>query len=190
MSEERVGVYICHCGSNIAGTVAVEEVSQWAAGLPNVVVSRDYKFMCSSLGQELMEKDIAELGLTRVVVAACSPHMHERTFRATCERAGLNPFLFEMANIRELDSWATDDRVAATQKAKAMVSAAVRRVIHHQPLQLLPVTINPNTLVVGGGVAGITIRHSTSPTTPRISMLSEGLTSWWVRMRRRPSATS
>ncbi|PWH19200.1 MAG: disulfide reductase [Ardenticatenia bacterium] len=156
MSKERVGVYICHCGSNIAGTVAVEEVSQWAAGLPNVVVSRDYKFMCSSLGQELVEKDIKELGLTRVVVAACSPHMHERTFRATCERAGLNPFLFEMANIRELDSWATDDRVAATQKAKAMVSAAIRRVIHHQPLQLLPVTINPNTLVVGGGVAGIT----------------------------------
>jgi len=156
MSEERVGVYICHCGSNIAGTVAVEEVSQWAAGLPNVVVSRDYKFMCSSLGQELVEKDIKELGLTRVVVAACSPHMHERTFRATCERAGLNPFLFEMANIRELDSWATDDRVAATQKAKAMVSAAVRRVIHHQPLQLLPVNINPNTLIVGGGIAGIT----------------------------------
>ncbi|MCS7261089.1 MAG: CoB--CoM heterodisulfide reductase iron-sulfur subunit A family protein, partial [Anaerolineae bacterium] len=156
MSEERVGVYVCHCGSNIAGTVAVEEVARWAADLPNVVVSRDYKFMCSSLGQELVEKDIKELGLTRVVVAACSPHMHERTFRATCERAGLNPFLFEMANIRELDSWATDDRVAATQKAKAMVSAAVRRVIHHQPLQLLPVTINPNTLVVGGGVAGIT----------------------------------
>jgi len=156
MNEERIGVYVCHCGSNIAGTVAVEEVAQWAAKLPNVVVSRDYKFMCSSLGQELVEKDIKELGLTRVVVAACSPHMHERTFRATCERAGLNPFLFEMANIRELDSWATDDRVAATQKAKAMVSAAVRRVVYHQPLQLLPVKINPNTLIVGGGVAGIT----------------------------------
>jgi len=92
MSEERVGVYICHCGSNIAGTVAVEDVSKWAAGLPNVAVARDYKFMCSSLGQELVEKDIKELGLTRVVVAACSPHMHERTFRAACERAGLNPF--------------------------------------------------------------------------------------------------
>jgi heterodisulfide reductase subunit A len=81
--------------------------------------------------------------------------MHERTFRAACERAGLNPFLFEMANVRELDAWATDDREAATQKAKAMISAGVRRVIHHQPLQPLPVNINPNTLIVGGGVAGI-----------------------------------
>jgi heterodisulfide reductase subunit A len=155
MGEERVGVYICHCGTNIAGTVAVEDVSKWAGDLPSVAVARDYKFMCSSLGQELVEKDIKELGLTRVVVAACSPHMHERTFRATCERAGLNPFLFEMANIRELDAWATDDRQAATQKAKAMISAAVRRVIHHQPLQPLPVNINPNTLIVGGGVTGI-----------------------------------
>jgi heterodisulfide reductase subunit A2 len=155
MSAERVGVYVCHCGSNIAGTVAVEDVSKWASDLPDVAVARDYKFMCSSLGQELVEKDIKELGLTRVVVAACSPHMHERTFRATCERAGLNPFLFEMANIRELDSWATDDREAATQKAKAMVNAAVRRVVYHQPLQPLPVEINPSTLIVGGGVAGI-----------------------------------
>jgi heterodisulfide reductase subunit A len=156
MSEERVGVYICHCGTNIAGTVAVEEVARWAGEQPHVAIARDYEFMCSSLGQELIEKDIKELGLTRVVVAACSPHMHEKTFRGTCERAGLNPFLFEMANIRELDSWATDDREAATQKAKALVKAAVERVVHHQPLELLKVQINPNTLIVGGGIAGIT----------------------------------
>jgi heterodisulfide reductase subunit A len=100
MSEERVGVYVCHCGTNIAGIVNVEEVSTWAGQQPNVVIARDYKFMCSSLGQELIEQDVKEHGLTRVVVAACSPHMHEKTFRGATERAGLNPFLFEKASIR------------------------------------------------------------------------------------------
>ncbi len=157
MSEkEKVGVYICHCGSNIAGTIDVEEVAKWAANNPNVEVSRDYKFMCSSLGQDLIEDDIKEKGLTRVVVAACSPHMHEPTFRAASERGGLNPFLFEMANIREHDSWATNDKEAATQKAKALVNGAIERVVHHQPLEEIPVEINENTLIVGGGVAGIT----------------------------------
>lgn len=155
MSAERVGVYICHCGSNIAGTVDVEEVSSWAGQQPNVVCSRDYKFMCSSLGQELIEEDIKEHGLTRIVVAACSPHMHEKTFRSATQRGGLNPFLFEMANIREHDSWATNDKVMATQKAKALVKASVDRVVNHQPLEPLPVEINPNTLIVGGGIAGI-----------------------------------
>ena len=130
MTEERVGVYICHCGHNIAGSVNVEEVAEWAKGLPNVVVSRDYKFMCSSLGQELIEEDIRNEGLTRVVVASCSPHMHENTFRGACQRAGLNPYLFEMANIREHASWVHQNDVeAATEKAKAIVSGAVRRVL-------------------------------------------------------------
>ena len=154
--DEKVGVYVCHCGTNIAGTVDVEEVATWSGEQPNVAVARDYKFMCSSLGQELVEQDIKELGLTRVVVAACSPHMHEKTFRGACERAGLNPYLFEMANIREFDSWVTDDREAATHKAKSLIKGAVERVLHHQPLEPLPVEINPNTLVVGGGIAGIT----------------------------------
>ena len=153
--SEKVGVYVCHCGTNIAGKVAVEEVAQWAGAQPNVEIARDYKFMCSSLGQELIEDDIKQKGLTRVVVAACSPHMHEKTFRGSCQRAGLNPFLFEMANIREHDSWTTDDNDAATQKAKALVRGAIDRVVHHQPLEPLPVDINPNTLVVGGGIAGI-----------------------------------
>ncbi len=153
--SERVGVYICHCGTNIAKTVNVEEVATWAGEQPNVVCSREYKFMCSSLGQDLIEEDIKEQGLTRVVVASCSPHMHEKTFRTACERGGLNPFLFEMANIREHDSWTTDDREAATQKAKALTNAAIERVVHHNPLELLPVEINPNTLVVGGGIGGI-----------------------------------
>jgi heterodisulfide reductase subunit A len=155
MSEEKVGVYVCHCGTNIAKVVDVEDVATWAGEQPNVEVARDYKFMCSSLGQELIEEDIKEKGLTRIVVASCSPHMHEKTFRGACERAGLNPFLYEMANIREHDSWITDDKVAATQKAKALTNAAIERVVHHQPLDPIPVEINPNTLIVGGGIAGI-----------------------------------
>ncbi len=156
MSEEKVGVYVCHCGTNIAKVVDVEDVASWAGEQPNVEVSRDYKFMCSSLGQELIEEDIKEKGLTRIVVASCSPHMHEKTFRTACERGGLNPFMFEMANIREHDSWTTDDEIAATQKAKALTNAAIERVVHHQPLEPIPVEINPNTLIVGGGIAGIT----------------------------------
>jgi heterodisulfide reductase subunit A len=155
MMSERTGVYVCHCGTNIAGKVDVEQVAKWAADLPNVELSRDYEFMCSSLGQELVENDIKEKGLTRVVVAACSPHMHERTFRGACARAGLNPYLFEMANIREHDSWIHDDQDSATDKAKALVSAAVRRVFYQEPLEPMKVKINPATLVVGGGVAGI-----------------------------------
>lgn len=154
--SEKVGVYICHCGTNIAKTVDVDEVATWSGEQDNVEVAREYKFMCSSLGQDLIEEDIKEKGLTRIVVASCSPHMHEKTFRTACERGGLNPFLFEMANIREHDSWTTDDKQAATQKAKALTKAAIDRVIHHQPLELMPVDINPNTLVVGGGIAGIT----------------------------------
>ncbi|MCJ7657604.1 MAG: CoB--CoM heterodisulfide reductase iron-sulfur subunit A family protein, partial [Anaerolineales bacterium] len=154
--SEKVGVYVCHCGTNIAKTVDVEEVARWAGTQDNVEVARDNKFMCSSLGQELIEADIKEKGLTRVVVASCSPHMHEKTFRGSCERAGMNPYLFEMANIREHDSWTTDDRDAATLKAMALVKGAVERVVWQQPLDPLPVEINPNTLIVGGGIAGIT----------------------------------
>jgi heterodisulfide reductase subunit A len=111
--------------------------------------------MCSSLGQELIEKDIKELGLTRVVVAACSPHLHEKTFRTACERAGLNPFLCELVSIREQVSWVHTDKVAATSKAKAVVSGGIERVIRHEPLEPLTVPIHPATLVVGGGIAGI-----------------------------------
>ena len=153
--SEKVGVYVCHCGTNIAGVVDVEEVAKWAGEQPNVVCSRDYKFMCSSLGQELIEEDIKEQGLTRVVVAACSPHMHEKTFRGATERGGLNQYLFEMANIREHNSWTTTDKEAATHKAKALINGAVERVVHHEPLEPIPVEINSSTLVVGGGIAGI-----------------------------------
>ncbi len=121
----KIGVYTCHCGSNIAGTVDCEAVAKWAGELEHVEISRDYKFMCSSLGQELIEDDIQEYGLDRVVVASCSPHMHEPTFRSACQRAGLNPYFFEMANIREHASWVHKDRADATEKAKALVGAAV-----------------------------------------------------------------
>lgn len=154
--REKIGVYVCHCGSNIAGMVDVVNVARWAEDtLPNVRVARDYKFMCSSLGQEMIEKDIKDLGLTRVVVAACSPHLHETTFRNACKRAGLNPYLFEMVSIREQVSWVTKDKHAATEKSKALVAGGVHRVIHHQPLEPILVDINPNVLVVGGGIAGI-----------------------------------
>src|SRR5574341_1938849 len=155
---ERIGVYVCHCGSNIAGTVDVADVAKWAGEKlkdRGVVIARDYKFMCSSLGQELIEKDIKELGLTRVVVAACSPHLHEKTFRTASERAGLNPYLCELVSIREQVSWVHTDKVAATAKSKAVVSGGVERVIHHEPLEPLHVPIHPATLVVGGGIAGI-----------------------------------
>jgi heterodisulfide reductase subunit A len=156
--KERIGVYICHCGSNIAGVVDVAQVAEWAGAKladQGVVVARDYKFMCSSLGQELIAKDIKEQGLTRVVVAACSPHLHEKTFRTACANAGLNPYLCELASIREQVSWVHTDKEAATHKAEAVVSGAVMRVKHHEELEPLKVKIHPATLVVGGGIAGI-----------------------------------
>jgi heterodisulfide reductase subunit A len=156
MSEEvRIGVYVCHCGSNIAGTVDVAELARWAGTLPHVVASRDNKFMCSSVGQELIEKDIKEKGVNRVVVASCSPHLHEPTFRNACARAGLNPYLMEMASIREQVSWVTSDKAEATRKAKALVSGAVHRVVYHEALEPLTVPIDPNVLIVGGGITGI-----------------------------------
>jgi heterodisulfide reductase subunit A len=155
MEEIRIGVYICHCGLNIAGTVDVEELASYALGLPSVVVSRDYRYMCSDPGQTLIKDDIKNLGLNRVVVASCSPRMHEPTFRRACQDAGLNPYLFEHANIREHCSWVHDDRQIATEKAKDLVRAAVRRVYYHEPLEIKERTLNPNVLIVGGGIAGI-----------------------------------
>ncbi|MCK5429866.1 MAG: CoB--CoM heterodisulfide reductase iron-sulfur subunit A family protein, partial [Anaerolineales bacterium] len=133
--EPKIGVYICHCGTNIAGTVDVEAVAKYAAGLENVAVSKDYKFMCSDPGQELIKEDIKKNGINRVVVASCSPKMHEPTFRRATAEAGVNQYLFEMANIREHVSWVHEDKDIATEKAKALVNAAVRRVYYHEPLE-------------------------------------------------------
>jgi heterodisulfide reductase subunit A len=153
--ERRIGVYVCHCGSNIAGTVDCQAVAEFAHGLESVVVTRDYKYMCSAPGQNLIKEDIKEQRLNRIVVASCSPRMHEPTFRRVCQDAGLNQYLFEMANIREHCSWVHEDSRMATEKAKALVSAAVKRVYYHEALETKKVSVNPNVLVVGGGIAGI-----------------------------------
>jgi len=152
---EKVGIYICHCGTNIAGTVDVEAVTNFAAGLEGVTVARHYAYMCSDPGQALLKDDIRGKGLERVVVASCSPLMHEVTFRRACAEAGLNPYLFQMTNIREHCSWVTDDRAKATEKAKALVSAAVRRVRLQEPLETRHAEVRQSALVVGGGIAGI-----------------------------------
>lgn len=151
----RVGVYVCHCGTNIAATVDVESVSEYAATLENVVVARHYAYMCSDPGQELISEDIHGEHLDRVVVASCSPLMHESTFRRACAEGGMNPYLFQMTNIREHCSWVTDDRTKATEKAKSLVSAAVHRVVWHEPLEMRQVGVKQSALVVGGGIAGI-----------------------------------
>jgi heterodisulfide reductase subunit A len=155
VNEPKVGVYVCHCGLNIAKTVDVEKVVEYAGTLDGVAVAREYKFMCSDPGQELIKKDIREAGLDRVVVASCSPRMHEPTFRKACQDAGLNPYLFEMANIREDCSWVHEDKEAATEKAKALLRAAVKRVRLNEPLEVREIPYHPDTLVVGGGIAGI-----------------------------------
>jgi heterodisulfide reductase subunit A len=154
-TEIRTGFYICHCGQNIAGVVDCPAVAEYVARLPSVVVSRDYKYMCSDPGQELIKQDIREHNLNRIVVASCSPLLHEHTFRHAVEAGGLNPFLFQMVNIREHDSWVHTDHAAATEKAKALAYAAVRRVRFHTALETKRVSVHPDVLVVGGGIAGI-----------------------------------
>jgi len=153
--EVRIGVYICHCGTNIAGVVDVKEVAEFAQGLPAVAIARDYMYMCSDPGQNMIKEDIKQLGLNRVVVAACSPMLHENTFRQAVQDARLNPYLFEMASIRELCSWITEDAELATEKAKALVNAAVRRVCYQEALEVREVPVTPGVMVVGGGIAGI-----------------------------------
>ena len=151
----RVGVYVCHCGTNIAGVVDVDAVTRFAASLPDVVIARHYSYMCSDPGQELIKKDILEEGINRVIVASCTPNMHEGTFRKACSEAGLNPYLFQMTNIREHCSWVTEDPAAATEKAETLVSAAVQRVRWQVPLETRQVSVKRSALVVGGGIAGI-----------------------------------
>ncbi len=151
----RIGFYICHCGINIAGMVRVEEVAKYISELDNVVVSKDYKFMCSDPGQELIENDIRDYNLNRVVVASCSPRLHEKTFQGVCARSGLNPYNFQMASVREQVSWVTDNMDTATDKAKTLAHAAVNRVNFHEELEQRTVSINPNILIVGGGISGM-----------------------------------
>ncbi|MFB3925237.1 MAG: FAD-dependent oxidoreductase [Syntrophales bacterium] len=151
----RIGVFICHCGLNIAKTVRVGEVVEFARTLPDVVVAEDYKFMCSTPGQEIIQNDIKKYNLNRVIVAACSPLMHEKTFRKVIENAGLNQYLLTIVNIREQISWVTEDEDVATLKAKAMINGAVYRARLLAPLTSRFIEVNPDVMVIGGGIAGI-----------------------------------
>lgn len=151
----RIGVYVCHCGLNIAAMVDVVDVAKFAQTLPGVAIARDYKYMCSDPGQEIIENDIKEQKLNRIIVAACSPSLHETTFRNATARAGLNPFFCHIVNIREHDAWVHTDRGSATEKAKSLVQGAVGRVPFHKPLEKKRVPVKPDVLIVGGGIAGI-----------------------------------
>ncbi len=153
--KPKVGVYICHCGINIASTVDVEAVEEYALKLPNVKVARTYSYMCSDPGQALIKEDIKEQGLNRIVVASCSPRMHEPTFRKTIEGAGINPYFLEMANIREQCSWVHEDPKEATAKAKKLVAASVAKVRLLEALESKEVDAEPATLIIGAGIAGI-----------------------------------
>jgi heterodisulfide reductase subunit A len=155
MEEVKIGVYVCQCGINIASSIDVADVVRFASVLPHVTVARQNKYVCSEPGQKMIAEDIRELGINRVVVASCTPRMHEVTFQTVLEEAGLNPYFFEMANIREHVSWISKDTAQATSKAKRLVSAAVSRVTWQEPLQARRVPVTDRALIVGGGIAGI-----------------------------------
>ncbi|MCD6577072.1 MAG: CoB--CoM heterodisulfide reductase iron-sulfur subunit A family protein [Anaerolineaceae bacterium] len=154
--EPRIGVYVCHCGNNIAGVIPVDEVAEWASNLPGVVHATDTMYACADSGQNLIKEDIKKYNLNRVVVAACSVRMHEATFRGAVSEAGMNPFMMEMANIREQCTWAHGhDREGALKKAKALTAAAIAKARFLAPLEMITVPVTKRAMVIGAGVAGI-----------------------------------
>jgi heterodisulfide reductase subunit A len=153
--EIRIGIYICHCGTNIAGVIDIEKVRAYAASLKGVIVARDYKYMCSDPGQELLHQDITDHQINRIIVASCSPLLHEQTFRRAAEAGGINPYFVQMVNIREHGTWVHEDGEYMTGKAMDMIRAAARRVFYHEALERKRVPITPAVLVLGGGIAGI-----------------------------------
>ncbi len=154
--ELRIGVYICHCGTNIAGVIDPAEVAEWASTLPGVVRSTDTLYACADSGQSLIKEDIKKYNLNRVIVSACSVRMHETTFRAAVSEAGLNPFLMEMANIREQCTWAHGhNKDGALKKAKDLTAAAVAKARFLDSLTMIKVPVTKKAMVIGGGVAGI-----------------------------------
>ena len=156
-SEEiRIGVYVCHCGKNIAGVIPVDEVAEWASSLPGVVHATDTLYACADSGQTLIKEDIKKHNLNRVVIAACSVRMHEATFRGAVSEAGMNPFLMEMANIREQCTWAHGhDREGALKKAKDLTAAAIAKARFLAPLEMITVPVTKRAMVIGAGVSGI-----------------------------------
>jgi len=153
----RIGVFVCQCGNNIASTVDTKKVADEMAGLPGVVYTTEYKFMCSSPGQEMLRKAVKENNLDGVVVSACSPHMHEKTFRKACEGAGLNPYLCEITNIREQCSWVHPDKTkkTGTLKSTDLTRMTIERLKRNRPLKKIKIPVNKRALVIGGGIAGI-----------------------------------
>src|SRR5512133_3922708 len=137
----RIGVFVCHCGENIGRTVDCARVAKELGELPEVAHSVDYKYMCSDPGQMLIRQAIAEHKLDRVIVGACSPHMHEKTFRRAAAGAGINPFLCEMANLREHCSWIHEDREAATRKAIDLGRMMVEKIVHNRPLSTVCIPV-------------------------------------------------
>lgn len=151
----RVGVFVCHCGTNISAMVDVVKVAEVAKSMPNVVFTTDYKYMCSEPGQGVIRDAIKEHNLDRVVVAACSPRMHETTFQKAIASAGLNPYLLEIANLREQCAWVHTDKEKATEKAIDLVRMAVAKVSGNQELFTTTIPITKRALVIGGGIAGM-----------------------------------
>jgi len=157
MEDARVGVFVCHCGTNIGGYLDVPALVEYSQTLPNVVFSMDNLYTCSEVGLEEIRKSIKEHGLNRVIVASCTPRTHEPLFRSTCEEAGLNPYLFEFVNIREQCSWVhMDDRENATNKAKDLIKMGVAKARLLEPEEEIEVEVHPSAVVIGGGIAGIT----------------------------------
>ena len=156
---QRIGVFICWCGSNIAATVDVKRLAEAIASEPNVVYSADYQYMCSENGQQLIKKAIKEHNLTGVVIGSCSPRMHEATFRKAAAAAGLNPYMVEVANIREQCSWIHKDIEEATEKALILVRTAIAKVRLNAPLKEGESPVTKRALVIGGGIAGIQIQR-------------------------------
>ncbi len=153
--EEKIGVYVCECGPNIADNVHIDRVLDAVSGLEGVVVAKRHKLLCSEDGKKFLKQNIEEHGLTHLVIAACSPKLHELTFMNVCEEAGLNPYLFQLANIREQCAWIVEDKEEATEKAIRYTRAAVSRIRYHTPLEKKEIESNPDVLVIGGGIAGI-----------------------------------
>jgi len=155
MENIRIGVYVCWCGTNISLIVDVETIAKEIEQLPDVVVSKAYKYMCSDPGQDMIIKDIKEYNLNRIIVAACSPRIHELTFKKVLEKANINPYFFEMVNIREQVSWVHTNSEKATKKSKTLINAAIHRIVHHEAIDKRFVKINPATLIIGAGISGI-----------------------------------
>ncbi len=153
--KKRAGVFVCQCGTNIEATIDTEKVAEYARKLPGVAYATTYKYMCSDPGQELIRTAIEEHQLEQIVIASCSPRMHENTFRKAVVGGGLNGYMFEMVNIREQDSWVHHDRARATKKAEDLVRMGVAKVLKNKPLQVSTIPVTRKALIIGGGIAGM-----------------------------------